>query len=777
MDVEKILQSMSLEDKIALCSGADFWTTKAFEKYGIPALFMCDGPHGLRKQEPGQGADMLGVNQSRSATCFPAAVTTAGSWDPALLAEIGTAIGEEAKAQGVGLVLGPGANLKRNPLCGRNFEYFSEDPFLAGKLAAGFIRGVEGQGVGSSLKHFAANSQEKCRFTSDSVMDQRTLRELYLSAFEAAVKEGKPATVMCAYPKLNGIHCSDHKELLTDILRDGWGFDGMVVTDWGAMNDRMEGFRAGCDLNMPGGSAYMEKEVLAAVKSGTLPESAVDNSVRRVLKLVFRAAETLKETAKCDYDAHHNLAARAAGQGAVLLKNEGGILPLKEGQAVALLGHMVQEMRFQGAGSSHINPTKIINPVDAMPDLPFASGCDARGDTTDSLIAQAVELAKSVAVPVVFAGLPGRYESEGFDRETMKMPEGHLRLIEAVAGVNPNTVVVLLCGAPVECPWADKVKAILYMGLPGQAGGTAAADLLYGRANPSGKLAESWPFRYEDCPSAPYYGKTKDALYLEGVYVGYRYYDKAKKAVRWPFGYGLSYTTFGYSDLKVEGRTVTVTVTNTGNLAGAEVVQLFVCPPQNGVHRPVRELKGFQKVFLQPEEAKAVTFALDDRAFALWQAGWKVPAGTYGVEVGRLTASIRVEGNTLPIPGWQAGSWYETCDGVPTQGAWEAMLGRKYTPVPPKKGQFTMDNTVMEMKDHSLILKIMHKAVEFTIARGFGGKVDYENPEFRMLMESSAGSPLRSMQVSSGIKGGLFQGVLEIANGHFFKGIGKMIRG
>lgn len=777
MDIEKILQQMTLEDKIALCSGESFWETKAFEKYGIPALFMCDGPHGLRKQDREGGTDMLGVNQSRPATCFPPAVTTAGSWDSALLAEIGAAIGEEARDQGVGLVLGPGANLKRNPLCGRNFEYFSEDPFLAGKLAAGFIRGVEGQGVGSSLKHFAANSQEKCRFTSDSVMDQRTLRELYLSAFEAAVKEGKPATVMCAYPKLNGVHCSDHKELLTDILRDEWGFDGMVVTDWGAMNDRIEGFRAGCDLNMPGGSAYMEKEVLAAVKSGILPESAVDNSVRRVLKLVFRAAETLKETAKCDYDAHHNLAARAAGQGAVLLKNEGGILPLKKGQTVALLGHMAQEMRFQGAGSSHINPTKIINPVDAMPDLPFASGCDARGDTTDSLIAQAVELAKSVEVPVVFAGLPGRYESEGFDRDNMKMRSGHVRLIDAVAETNPNTVVVLLCGAPVECPWADKVKAILYMGLPGQAGGTAAADLLYGKVNPSGKLAESWPLRYEDCPSASYYGKTKDALSLEGVYVGYRYYDKAHKAVRWPFGYGLSYTTFAYDHLKAEGRTVTVTVTNTGSVPGAEVVQLFVCPPQNGVHRPVQELKGFQKVFLQPGEAKAVTFTLDDRAFVLWQEGWKVPAGTYGVEVGGLTAAIQVDGETLPIPAWQTGSWYEACDGTPTQAGWEAMLGRKYTPITLKKGQFTMDNTVIEMKDHSLILKIMHKAVEFTIARVFGGKVDYENPEFRMLMESSAGSPLRSMQVSSGIKGGLFQGVLEIANGHFFKGIGKMIRG
>lgn len=775
--IESILKRMTLEDKIALCSGESFWETKAYEKYGIPSLFMCDGPHGLRKQERGGGADMLGVNESRPAVCFPAAVTTAGSWDPALLEEIGAAVGEEARDQGVGLVLGPGANLKRNPLCGRNFEYFSEDPYLAGKLAAGFIRGVEGQGVGSSLKHFAANSQELCRFTSDSVMDVRTLRELYLAAFEIAVKEGRPSTVMCAYPKLNGVHCSDHRELLTNILRDEWGFDGMVVTDWGAMNDRIEGFRAGCDLNMPGGSAYMEQEALAAVKSGALPESAVDDSARRVLRLIFRAAETLKAPASCDYDAHHALAARAAEQGAVLLKNEGGVLPLKEGQTAALIGHMAKELRFQGAGSSHINPTQVTNPVDAMPGLPSAPGCDGRGDTTDKLIAQAVELAKQVEVPVVFAGLPGRYESEGFDRDNMKMPEGHLRLIDAVAEANPNTVVVLLCGAPVECPWTDKVRAILYMGLPGQAGGQAIADLLYGRANPSGRLAESWPAHYEDCPSAPCYGKTKDALYLEGVYVGYRYYDKARKAVRWPFGYGLSYTSFGYSDLKAEGRMVTITVTNTGRLAGAEVAQLYVRPPQDGIHRPVRELKDFQKVFLQPGEVKTVTFRLEDRAFALWQGGWKVPAGTYGVEIGGLAAQIRVDGETLPVPSWQAGSWYESCQDAPTQAGWEAMLGRKYVPAVPQKGRFTMDSTVAEMKDHSLIMKVMYKAVETTIAKGFGGKADYENPEFRMLMESSAGGPLRSMQISGGMKGGLMQGLLDMANGHLLRGICKMIRG
>ena len=775
MNIEKILNQMTLEDKIALCSGANFWQTKKYEQYGIPSLFMCDGPHGLRKQE--DAADMLGVNKSRPATCFPAEVTTAGSWDPELLTEIGAAIGEEAKEQGVGLVLGPGVNLKRNPLCGRNFEYFSEDPYLAGKLAAGFIRGAEAQGVGISLKHFAANSQELSRFTSDSVMDGRTLRELYLTAFEIAVKEGKPSTVMCAYPKLNGTHCSDHKELLTDILRTEWGFDGMVVTDWGAMNDRIEGFRAGCDLNMPGGSDYMEKEVLQAVKDGTLPESCVDDSARRVLKLVFRAAETLSKKAACDYEAHHALAKSAAAEGAVLLKNEDGILPLKQDAKIAVIGAMAKELRYQGAGSSHINPTKLPQPLELLPGAVYAPGCDEKGSTTDALLQEVQNAARKAETVVVFAGLPAQCESEGFDRDSLKMPEGHRKMIESAAKVNPNTVVVLLCGSVVECPWTDKVKAILYMGLPGQAGGEAIADLLYGRANPGGKLAESWPYRYEDVPSSDIYGKTMDALYQEGVYVGYRYYDKAGVSVRWPFGYGLSYTEFAYADLTVEGDVVTVTVRNTGKRAGAEVVQLYIAAPQDGLHRPVRELKGFQKVHLQPGESEMVRFTLIDRNFAVWQDGWKVPGGTYTVCIGGLTAEIKKSGDDLPIPAWQKGSWYERCAGKPNPADWEKMLGYSYTPPVLKKGSFTMDNTVVEMKDYSLMMKIMFKAVESTVAKGYGGKRDYDNPNFRMQMNASAGAPLRSMQISGGMKGGVLPGMLEMANGHFFRGIWKMIKG
>lgn len=775
MDIETILQQMTLEDKIALCSGENFWETKKYEQYGIPSLFMCDGPHGLRKQE--NAADMLGVNESRKATCFPAEVTTAGSWDPELLTAIGSVIGQEAREQGVGLVLGPGVNLKRNPLCGRNFEYFSEDPYLAGKLAAGFIRGAEAQGIGTSLKHFAANSQELSRFTSDSVLDERTLRELYMTAFEIAVKECHPSTLMCAYPKLNDVHCSDSKALLTDILRTEWGFSGLVVTDWGAMNDRIEGFRAGCDLNMPGGSDYMEKEVLQAVKNGTLPESCVDDSARRVLKLVFRAAETLKNPAHCDYEAHHVLAKRAALEGAVLLKNEDGILPLKKDAKIAVIGAMAKSIRYQGSGSSHINPTKLSQPLDFLPDALYAPGCDDRGATTEDLLSQAAKTAQEAEIAVIFAGLPDRYESEGFDRADMKMPDGQLRMIDAVTAANPNTVVVLLSGSAVECPWADRVKGILYMGLPGQAGGEAVADLLCGRANPSGKLAESWPLSYADVPSSEIYGKIDDALYEEGLYVGYRYYEKSGVAVRWPFGYGLSYTTFAYSDLTVDGNAVSVAVKNTGSFAGAEVVQLYLYAPQDGLHRPLRELKGFRKVFFQPGEAQTVTFILTDRSFALWADGWKVPGGMYAVQIGNLSADLEIAGETLPVPGWQAGSFYESCTGKPDQAQWEAMLGRRYAPPVLKKGSFTMDNTVLEMKDYSLIMKIMFKAVEATIAKGFGGKKDYENPEFRMLMNSSAGSPLRSMQISGGMKGGVLPGMLEMANGHFFRGLWRMIRG
>lgn len=809
MDLQALMKQMSLEDKIALCSGANFWETKKMEQYGIPSLFLCDGPHGLRKQERTGGADMLGINESRPATCFPAETVMAAAWDPSLLAKIGAAIGREAKEQGVELVLGPGANLKRNPLCGRSFEYFSEDPYLAGKLAAGWIRGIEGEGVAASLKHFAANSQEKSRFNSDSVMDERTLRELYLTAFEIAVKEGKPSTVMCAYPKLRGVHCSDHYGLLTEILRREWGFEGMVVTDWGAMNDRIEGFRAGCDLNMPGGSAYMEREAFRAVKEGRLPEADVDRSALRVLELVFGRTNAIRQAEDSEMmqageqdtvdgtpdaevqapemaamaEAHHDLARRAAEAGAVLLKNEDNILPLRPGVKLAVIGAMARSLRYQGAGSSHIQPTRVSQPLDFLPGAVSAAGCDERGDTSERQLAEAEKAAREAEVAVVFAGLPDHYESEGFDRENLKMPKGHLRMIETVAAANPNTVVVLLCGCVVECPWADQVKGILYLGLPGQAGGEAAANLLYGRAQPGGRLAESWPYRYEDCVSSSYYGKGRDALYQEGIYVGYRYYDKAGKEVRWPFGYGLSYTSFTYRNLALKDDLVTVTVANTGFRPGSEVVQLYIEGPGEGIHRPLRELRGFQKVILVPGESREISFPLDDRCFAIWQEGWRIQEGSYRILVGGnsrdlpLRQEIFRQGERLPASDWQQESWYETCAGIPTQQDLEAAMGRRYTAPRLVKGQFTMDNTVEEMREHSLFMRIMYRAVERTVAKGFGGKRDYKNPQFRMLMASSVGSPLRSMQISGGLKDGLMQGLLELANGHPFRGIWRLLTG
>ena len=772
MDIEITAQKMSLQEKIDICDGKNFWQTKDKPEYGIPALFMCDGPHGLRKQDLSGDTDMLGVNESLPATCFPAAVTSGASWDTDLIERMGAAIGEEANSYDVGLVLGPGANIKRNPLCGRNFEYFSEDPCVTGKMAAGFIRGLQRNGTGASLKHFACNNQEKNRFVSDSVIDERTLREIYLAGFEAAVKEASPATVMCSYNKINGVHSSDNRKLLTEILREEWGFDGLVVTDWGAMCDRVEGFRAGCDLNMPGGSAYMEEDVIAAVKTGKLSEGSVDDSARRVLRLMKKAAKALKKKQEYSKDDHHALAREVAESGAVLLKND-GVLPLRESQKVVIIGAMAKNPRYQGAGSSHITPFQLVSPVEALPEYSYVSGCDEQGNTTEALLREAAEAAKCADVAVVFAGLPDCYESEGFDRDNMKMPEGHIRMIEATAKVNPNTVVVLLCGSPVECPWADSVKGILYMGLGGQAVGEAIRNLLLGKISPSGKLTESWPIRYEDCISSTYYG-TRDAQYREGVYVGYRYYEKAGIPVRWPFGYGLSYTAFTYSNLHADGESVRVTVTNTGKLAGAEVVQLYIHAPIDSGYRPVRELKGFQKVFLQPGESKNLEFRLDERTFAIWQEGWRVLNGIYKVQIADLDTEISISGESIELKG---SGWYRTLTGVPSQAEWERYLGRKYVETITSKGSYTMENTVVEMKKHSLIMQIMYLSTTRILGKPYPkNQRNFKNPAYRMSFESSLGGPMRSMQISGGIRGGLFRGMVEMANGHYLRGIREMLK-
>lgn len=779
--VQDILSKMTLEDKISLCNGADFWHSKAMAQYGIPAVTMSDGPHGVRCQK--NGADMLGVNESEPATCFPTAVTSGATWDPALLKAEGQAIGEEGLSYGVDVVLGPGVNIKRNPLCGRNFEYFSEDPCIAGAMGAAWVQGAQSTGAGTSLKHFAANNQEYKRFNGNSQVDERTLRELYLPAFETVIKAAQPETVMCSYPRINNVHASDNHWLLTDVLRKDCGFAGLVVTDWGALCDRVKAMHAGCDLSMPGGSTYMEDWVAAAVKDGTLPESDVDACAARVIALALKGESRPKGRA-FDKDAHNALAQKIAENGAVLLKNEDNILPLDAG-GIALIGEMARTMRYQGAGSSHITPTRLTTLCDAMPGVPFAAGCDVKGTVTEESLREAAETAKQAKIAVVCVGLPDIYESEGFDRETMAMPEGHIRLIETVAAANPNTVVVLFCGCAVEMPWLDKVKAVLYMGLPGQAGGAAAASLLTGKANPSGKLTETWPLCYDDVPSRDTFGK-KTTHYKEGLYAGYRYYDKAGKAVRFPFGYGLSYTQFAYSELKIEGRTVTAAVTNTGSIAGAEVVQLYVAPPQNGLYRPAKELKGFAKVSLQPGESRTVRFELNDRSFAVWCDGcWKVPMGSYEICVGasvadiRLHAALAVDGVSLAAPDWQKGSWYETLQGLPTDAEFEKLCGSPLQSDPePKKGAFTMEHSTMELKDISAVMMQMFKGTEATIAKSFGGKADYSDPTFKMMVMSGADAPLRAAVLSSCgmFPANLAEGMLALANGHPLNGVKKLIK-
>lgn len=752
--VEEIAAGLTTEEKVALCSGKDFWHTKGMESHGIPEMMLTDGPNGLRKQS-GEG-DALGTGSSEEATCFPTAVTAAQTWNRKLLYEEGRAIGEEAKEAGVAVVLGPGVNIKRNPLCGRNFEYYAEDPYVAGELGASFVAGMQNEtGIGTSLKHFACNSQEYRRLQSDSQLDERTLREIYLRAFEKVVKKAQPATVMCAYNKVNGTFCSDNEKLLTGILRKEWGFKGTVVTDWGALNDRTKAFQAGCDLAMPGGSALGEKQALKAIKDGTLDIECVNASVKRILSLILRRCEVVEKAKGYSYDrtAHQMTAQRIAEEGAVLLKNAEGILPLESTKDVVLIGRMAAAMRYQGGGSSHINPTKLVQVRESMPESAYVEGCDEEGCVTEESLEEVTRAAKRARVAVVFVGLTDRYESEGFDRRDLSIPTGHNRMVKAALAGNPNVVVVLMGGSPMKLPWFDEVKAVLYTGLCGQAGGTAIASLLTGKVNPSGKLTESWPLEEIDIPCYGRYGK-KDAQYREGIYVGYRYYEKARQRVRFPFGFGLSYTRFEYSNLLISDRQVTVQVRNTGNRAGSEVVQLYVGNPQNGVHRPVKELRAFEKVFLQPGEGAMVTFLLASRDFALYQDGWKIPTGTYSIMVGSSSADIRlvqpvaVEEEAVPAPVWLPESWYAKPAGQPSLGEWKHIMKE---PLPEEKeavpGSFSMESSVSEMAPYSFVCRKVLNGMKKGCMKEAGCPVwNEEDPVFRMNFSTSADIPVRALK-------------------------------
>jgi beta-glucosidase len=645
----QLVGQMTLEEKASLTSGRDFWSTKPIARLGLPSIFMTDGPHGLRKTTGAHLADSV------PATCFPTASALASTWNVDLLREVGVALGDECQANDVQILLGPGANMKRSPLGGRNFEYFSEDPLLAGKMAAALIGGVQSRGVGTSLKHFAANNQEFERMISNSMIDERTLREIYLPAFEIAVREGAPWSVMCSYNLLNGVPVSHNALLLDQILKKQWGFGGIVVSDWGAVSDRVAGIKAGLNLEMPSSMGRTDAQVVAAVRAGQLSEARLDELVTEMVALTLRAHDAHRVDSKFDPAAHQALARRVGGESVVLLKNAGGLLPLDltKRVRVAVIGGFAQTPRYQGAGSSQVRPTQLDNLLAelkklAAPEvtLTFAAGYEPDGATTDTLVAEAVQAARAADVALIVAGLPDSYESEGFDRAGMDLPAGHNRLIAAVAAAQPRSAVVLMNGSAVAMPWAAAVPAIVEGWLGGQAGGGALADVLTGHVNPSGKLSESFPLRLEDTPAyLTFPGRDGEAIYGEGVFIGYRYYDAKKVAPLFPFGHGLSYTTFAYTALRADavqvddeaGTRVHVTVKNTGPRAGQEVVQLYVRERAPRVRRPERELRAFAKVALAPGEEKSVTFTLARRDFAYWDSrihDWAVRSGTFDVQVG-----------------------------------------------------------------------------------------------------------------------------------------------
>lgn len=652
-NIKELISQMTLEEKAGMCSGKDFWHLKGVKRLGIPEVMVSDGPHGLRKQD--QEADHLGMNESIKAVCFPAACATACTFDRELLTKMGQALGEECQAEDVSVILGPAVNIKRSPLCGRNFEYYSEDPYLSGQIASSFIKGVQSKGVGTSIKHFACNNQEYRRMSCSSELDERTLREIYFPSFETAVKEAQPKTVMCSYNRVNGEFASQSKRLLTDILRDEWGFEGYVVSDWGAVNERVPGLSAGLELEMPASCGSTDSQIIAAVQSGALPEEVLDQAVERILNVVFDYLDHRDTSAVFDKEADHQLAARIEEESIVLLQND-GILPLKEGIHAAFIGEFAKKPRFQGGGSSHINCFKVTNALEGakdLADITYAKGYRTDVDEPDEeLEKEAVNAASAADVAVLFVGLPDSFESEGYDRTHMQMPSCQNRLIEKVCAVQPNTVIVLHNGSPVEMPWCDKVRAILEVYLGGQAVGEAAANVLFGKVNPSGKLAETIPMKVSDNPSyLNFPGDGQTVKYQEGVFVGYRYYDAKDMPVRFPFGHGLSYTTFAYSDLKLSASEikdtdtlkVSVTITNTGSCAGKEAVQLYVSDLNGTPGRPVKELRNFSKVSLQPGESKTVTMLLDKRAFAYYHeelSDWYAPSGSYGILIGKSSREI-----------------------------------------------------------------------------------------------------------------------------------------
>ena len=784
-NTELLLKELTLEEKCALLSGAETFKTRGMPQHGIPQIWLSDGPHGLRKQA-GE-SDHLGLNPSVPATCFPTASAVANSWDTALGEEIGAALGEEAAAQEVSVLLGPGLNMKRNPLCGRSFEYFSEDPYLAGKLAAGYIRGIQSKGVAACPKHFAVNSQETRRMASDSLVDERTLREIYLTGFEIAVKEGHPRSIMSSYNLVNGTYANENKHLLMEILRDEWGFDGAVITDWGGSNDHALGVKNGSTLEMPAPGGDSVRELLAAVESGKISESDIDARLSELLPLVFDTKAALDAAPRAfDAAAHHALARRAAEESLVLLKNEGALLPLAAGTKVAVIGDFAKNPRYQGAGSSMVNSTQVDVLLDKLIDselnvIGYQQGFDRHGKPDAALQKSACELAAQANAVILCMGLDEIAESEGLDRSNLRLAQNQVDLLQAVAAVNPKIVVVLYSGSVVETPWLDNCQALLYAALGGQAGAGAVADALIGKVNPCGKLAETWPLTYADVPSAADFAtRRKTVAYREGLYIGYRYFTTAEKAVRFPFGYGMSYTTFAYSDMAADEQGVSLTVTNTGSVAGTEIVQLYVAKKNSELFRPARELKGFARVTLAPGEKQRITLTLDDKAFRFWNVKanrWEIEGGEYELLVGasvediRLCEKITVHGTATVHPYEDKGlDCYYTGDVLHVSDAdFEKLLGH---PLPKGKTKIDRNLTLGEL-NHArsplgwLVWLVLTALLNASYKRG--------KPDLNILFQYNM--PLRALakMTNGAISMGMVDGIVMELQGFWIIGLVRVI--
>ena len=780
-----IISKLNLEQKCALLSGDTVFTTRGYKNAGIPAITLSDGPNGVRKQAG--AADHLGLNPSVPATCFPTAATVACSWDTALGEQIGQAMGEEAAAQEVAVLLGPGLNTKRSPLCGRNFEYFSEDPYLSGKMAAGYVRGIQASGISACPKHFAVNSQELRRMASDSVVDERTLRELYLTGFEIVVKEARPKTIMSSYNLINGTYANENAYLLRDILRGEWGFDGAVVTDWGGSNDHALGVRNGSTLEMPAPGGDAVRELMAAVQSGKITEADVDARLDELLTLVLDThAAVERHSRSFDAAAHHALARRAAAESTVLLKNDDALLPLAEGTKVAVIGDFAETPRYQGAGSSAVNSIQVdslLGCIEAsgLRQVGYAAGFDRQGKPDAAQKAEAVALAAKADVVLLCLGLDEIKESEGLDRRDMKLADNQIELLQAVQAANPNVVVLLSAGASLETPWLAHCKALVYGALGGQAGAGAMLDVVTGKVNPSGKLAETWANAYADSPARDHFaGEGRTVQYREGLYVGYRYYQTAGVPVAFPFGYGLSYTQFAYSNLQAAPQGVTLTVTNTGSRAGAEIVQLYVAKPGAEILRPAQELKGFTKIRLEAGENKTVSIPLDDKAYRYWNTktdSWEIEGGAYELRVGassadiRLTATVDIVGTDAPnpyagksLPHYQSGSVQSVPD-----AEWETLLGR---PIPEDKVKIDRNMTLGELNHGRsplgwLIWLVLTALLNASCKKG--------KPDLNVLFQYNM--PLRALakMTNGAISMGMVDGIVMELQGFWVIGLVRVI--